>query len=780
MDAIESTVPGPGVDTCLLHQYEDQLSDIKRELAEASQDILMLVPDDDDLSEQKSRLSKGLFDACLKIRYLLRGQSQSSMPSDGKGSVKLPKLDVPTFDGNLVNWRSFWEQFSVSVHDRSQLMDSEKLAYLKHALKGGLAKHAVEGLSGSGEHYKEAIACLQKCYDRPRLIHQAHVRAILEVPAPKEGNGRELRRLYDTVTQHLRALKVMDHEPSGPFITSALELKLDATTMFEWQKYSQDSLRVPHFSTLLEFINLRAQASETSVPDFVKKRQPEIATWRRGSTPHSAASFTANVDDSCAVCKSGKHPLYACQKFKALPHEQIMSIQKDDGLCMNCFKAGHFVRRCTSTQRCRRCQKPHHTLLHLEVKPEHREQGAAFPLPTSTQNPNDHPITVLSHVAPIHSPSCQVLLMTCCVLVTTPMATLHKRELYLTLLPRPHLYRSAWQHLRLPRSCQLGQITGIGGISCRSASQSIVWFGVAPVWIPDKVLEVEAVILPKVTCDLPLHPVALDRKWHHLSGIRLADPDFGSPGKIDILLGVDAFSNILLHGRRYGPPGSPTALETSFGWVLSGAVHIDRPQTQIVSCHATTLSADDLLRKFWEVEELDASRPALSLEERSVVTHFHDTHRRDKSGRFIVPLPKKPDARPLGESRSLAVQRLHSLERSLRCKNQFQEFSGVVEEYLEMGHAEPVPETDLEKPRTEVFYLPMQAVVKESSTTTKIRAVFDASAKSSSGISLNDQLLVGPTIHSALVGCVASFSSPSHSAHHRCEPHVPRGPPPHE
>ena len=68
-----------------------------------------------------------------------------------------------------------------------------------------------------------------------------------------------------------------------------------------------------------------------------------------------------------------------------------------------------------------------------------------------------------------------------------------------------------------------------------------------------------------------------------------------------------------------------------------------------------------------------------------------------------------------------------------------------------MGHAEPVPPSDLEKPQHQVFYLPMHAVRKDSSTTTKIRAVFDASTKSSSGVSLNDTLLVGPTVHPPLI-----------------------------
>ena len=65
---------------------------------------------------------------------------------------------------------------------------------------------------------------------------------ILETPSLKDGRGRELHRLHDVVLQHLRALKAMEYEPSGPFITSALELKLDTNTMFEWQKHTVEMM----------------------------------------------------------------------------------------------------------------------------------------------------------------------------------------------------------------------------------------------------------------------------------------------------------------------------------------------------------------------------------------------------------------------------------------------------------------------------------------------------------------------------------------------------------
>ena len=82
-----------------------------------------------------------------------------------------------------------------------------------------------------------------------------------------------------------------------------------------------------------------------------------------------------------------------------------------------------------------------------------------------------------------------------------------------------------------------------------------------------------------------------------------------------------------------------------------------------------------------------------------------------------------------------------------------------MQEYLELGHAEPVPSKDMDKPPTEVFYLPMHAIYKESSTTTRVRAVFDASAKSSTGVSLNDTLLVGPSIHPPLIDVLLRFMS---------------------
>ena len=260
-----------------------------------------------------------------------------------------------------------------------------------------------------------------------------------------------------------------------------------------------------------------------------------------------------------------------------------------------------------------------------------------------------------------------------------------------------------------------------------------------------------------MTCDLPLSPIPLKKEWNHLDGIDLADPGFGCPGKIDMLLGIDVFIDVMLHGRQSGPPGTPMAFETRFGWVLAGSTESCSLVSQVATYHASCATGDDVLRRFWEVEDGPLSETTLSPEERSAVQHFKANQTRTKDGRFIVPLPKRQNAKPLGKSRSQAVHRFLTLEHNLHSRNQFQEFGAVMKEYFELGHAETVPREDLDKPPHEVFYLPMHTVRKESSTTTKIRAVFDASMKTASGVSLNDTLMVGPTIHPSLVDVLIRF-----------------------
>ena len=213
----------------------------------------------------------------------------------------------------------------------------------------------------------------------------------------------------------------------------------------------------------------------------------------------------------------------------------------------------------------------------------------------------------------------------------------------------------------------------------------------------------------------------------------------------------------MLHGRRSGPPNSPVAFDTHFGWVLAGSTLDCSPNNHIVIHHTVCASGDELLRKFWAIEEGLASESSLTPEERKAVQHFDATHTLKPNGRFVVPLPKRKDVKPLGESRSQVLKQFLSLEHGLHAKHQFNKFSEVIQEYIGLGHAELVPADDLNKPPSEVFYLPMHTVYKAMSTNTKIRAVFNASTKTTSGSSLNDTPMVGPTVHSSLMDVLVRF-----------------------
>ena len=169
--------------------------------------------------------------------------------------------------------------------------------------------------------------------------------------------------------------------------------------------------------------------------------------------------------------------------------------------------------------------------------------------------------------------------------------------------------------------------------------------------------------MQKITSNIPSCSVAFN--------VTLADPEFGVSDSVDIFLGADVFSCTVLHGRRFNPSGSPSAIKTTFGWVLDGSVLAVgiQSQPQEDTCCLAVSFPDDLLRKFWKVEEYNLQQPLLSSKEQTVVNNFESNHSRDETGRFIVPLPKKKDVTPLDESRSFAVKRFKVLERSLRVRS---------------------------------------------------------------------------------------------------------------
>ena len=124
------------------------------------------------------------------------------------------------------------------------------------------------------------------------------------------------------------------------------------------------------------------------------------------------------------------------------------------------------------------------------------------------------------------------------------------------------------QHLRLPHSKKNVMVEGVGETT--TPTRASVWFQVSGVEDDAEKIGVEAYILNKITKDLPLHPIPLALKWDHLSDLKLADPEFRTPARIDLLLGTEVFTSILRDAQRTGPRGTPSVINTCLGWVLFG------------------------------------------------------------------------------------------------------------------------------------------------------------------------------------------------------------------
>ena len=160
----------------------------------------------------------------------------------------------------------------------------------------------------------------------------------MEVPSLKEGNVNEIKCLYDVLLQHYRAIKAMDQDNfNETLLMVIIELKLDATTMRDWQHSSREHREVLPFEDLLDFLTLQARDMKNSVRDFVKKH-PTVSNPGKRMTIFYAAS----KEDSCVACKKDNHPLYGCKSFIALSPEKRMELVQDSRFCINCLKSGHW------------------------------------------------------------------------------------------------------------------------------------------------------------------------------------------------------------------------------------------------------------------------------------------------------------------------------------------------------------------------------------------------------------------------------------------------------
>ncbi|GFV97968.1 uncharacterized protein LOC103569155 [Trichonephila clavipes] len=175
-------------------------------------------------------------------------------------------------------------------------------------------------------------------------------------------------------------------------------------------------------------------------------------------------------------------------------------------------------------------------------------------------------------------------------------------------------------------------------------------------------------------------------------------------------------------------------------WVVLGKTKLSCQR--IISNHASYHAVEFQLDKFWQLEELCKTKPFTN-EETACENHFKRTHTRGSTGRFTVNFLFLDSSDELGSSRDTAMHLLQQTERRFsKNKSLSDQYYKFMNDYLKLGRMELIPGVDV--PASSSFYHPPHPVPNKNGD--KFCVVFEGSVKSSSGISLNDKLMVGPQL----------------------------------
>ncbi|KAF0684220.1 DUF1758 domain-containing protein, partial [Aphis craccivora] len=311
------------------------------------------------------------------------------------------------------------------------------------------------------------------------------------------------------------------------------------------------------------------------------------------------------------------------------------------------------------------------------------------------------------------------------------------------------------KRLQLPSKRMMLPISGIGSSTTQATSSIDIHMKSC---VKSFDVHINCYILPVIVEELPSVKTPeegwqIPKEYTSL----LADPSFCEAGPIDLLIGCGIFFELMEASRMPLPLGTLCLQESKLGWIVTGRIY-----------SACLLSVGEVLEDSWRKqgwsETEDYGRMSKSnqkcLEEQQALAHFQATTTRSVEGRFILRLPFKPGAADLGDTMTMARCRFLSVERKLQRDDNLREaYVQFMNEYLEMGHMEKIDE--LESP-SQVCYLPHHPVIKTSSATTKVRVVFDASARGSNGKSLNDVLMRGPVVQGDIFTILCRFRKHSY------------------
>ena len=135
----------------------------------------------------------------------------TGVSSNNARSVKVPKIIIKQFDGDLVNWTSFLECFEATVDSKKDLSNVEKFTYLKGFMKEDVLK-VIEGLTLTNDNYTQALELLKQRYSNTQLIISTHMNKLIKLEKIHVPNVKALRSLYNNIESNVRALVLVSNK----------------------------------------------------------------------------------------------------------------------------------------------------------------------------------------------------------------------------------------------------------------------------------------------------------------------------------------------------------------------------------------------------------------------------------------------------------------------------------------------------------------------------------------------------------------------------------------
>lgn len=322
---------------------------------------------------------------------------QESSNNTSMPSVHLPKIQLPTFNGDILQWCPYRDTFMSLVHDNDKVTIISKFHYLVSTVSGPAAK-IVRSLPLTENNYPIVWDALIERYNNKRELINAHLDAIFQFHALTDESLPDLQRFLSTFNENIAAIDALNIENVSAYLLFYIASRvLDSTTiqLFEFEHHGTE---LPTFEMLSDFVKIRCQVLKNSTLNSTNHSKSRD-TFKKQVKHKSSFTVSTNYAGPCILCKDS-HAIYQCPKFVPKNVKQRFNFARDKHLCMNCLSNSHKTSECISIHKCKHCASKHHSLLHLGTSKSHSSSSTMSPAPVTseitpptTSSPNDTPFS---------------------------------------------------------------------------------------------------------------------------------------------------------------------------------------------------------------------------------------------------------------------------------------------------------------------------------------------------------------------------------------------------